>query len=180
MPRTGLLAVVSFMTLLATIGVTGGQEKPTTHTRKLQEGASSPPARIEDFAWISGHWTGEAFGGRCDEIWSPPQAGCMIGLYRLVKDDQPVFFEILSLSEVGDTVVLRLKHFHPDLKGWEEKDETIDFRLVAVTENELFFEGMTFRRTSPDQLDVYLAVRPKDGPVREHAFTYKRVAPRKD
>lgn len=49
-----------------------GQEKLTEHTYRLKAGGAQPSARIDDMAWLSGHWTGEALGGTSDEIWSAP------------------------------------------------------------------------------------------------------------
>jgi hypothetical protein len=153
----------------------GAQQEATDHTLALQPGKASPPASIDDVAWISGRWVGEAFGGQCEEVWLPPRAGNMIGMYRLTKDEKTVFFELFSLSEVDGSVLMRLKHFHPDLKGWEEKDETIDFPLVAFTETDLFFDGLTFHKVDDDRITVYLAVGSKDGQSREETFFYKRV-----
>ena len=33
------------------------------NTLSVSESESSPKASIQDVAWISGHWQGEAFGG---------------------------------------------------------------------------------------------------------------------
>lgn len=174
MLRPKFLAMATFLTFWATSCVLFAQEKLTEHTLKLADGMNSPPAKIADVAWIAGHWQGEAFGGWCEEIWTPPQGGGMLGMYRLIKDGQPVFFELLTLSEVGHTLLLRLKHFHPDLKGWEEKEETVDFPLVSISENEVYFDGMTFRKSNQNEIIVYLAMQRRDGPVSEETFTYKR------
>jgi hypothetical protein len=67
-----------------------------------------------------------------------------------------------------------LKHFHSDLKGREEKDETIDFPLVQVTETEAFFDGMTFRRAGDDGLQVFVSAGSRDVSVHEFVFKYRR------
>ncbi len=152
----------------------GAQHNATEHTLALEPAKVGQAAKIEDVAWISGHWAGEALGGRCEEVWLPPRAGSMIGMYRLTKSGKTVFFELFSLSEVDSSVVLRLKHFHPDLKGWEEKDETIDFPLVAFTETDLFFDGLTFHKVNDNEITVFLAIRSEDGQLREETFSYKR------
>ncbi len=171
------------MTLSTCLGVvilcfgvqSGAQQKATEHTLALEPGKAGQAAKIEDVAWISGRWSGEAFGGQCEEVWLPPLAGNMIGMYRLTKNGKTVFFELFSLSEVDGSVVLRLKHFHPDLKGWEEKDETIDFPLLAFTETNLFFDRLTFHKVNHNEITVYLAMRSKDGQTREETFSYNRV-----
>jgi hypothetical protein len=152
------------------------QEKQTERTFKLSPGAQSPPATLAEVKWLAGHWTGPALGGVSEEIWSPPQAGSMMGMYRLVKDGKPVFYELITIVEQQGSLLLRLKHFHPDLRGWEEKDKTVDFRLVAVRDGAVHFEGMSFHPRG-DTLTVYLAIGQKDGTLREEAFSYTRVPP---
>ena len=163
--------------LLLSASTLPAQEKLTEHTLELGDGGKSPPARVTDFAWLEGQWQAEALGGDAEETWSPPSAGTMVGMFRLIQDEKAAFYEIFTLTEEGSTVLLRLKHFHPDLTGWEEKDETVDFPLVAFDDGQVFFDGLTYQRRGPDEIQVYLAMRTKDGLVREEAFTYRRVPP---
>jgi hypothetical protein len=172
MPRAGLLLAV-----LLAAAPAAGQDKNTEHTYKLAAGAKSPPATIADMAWLAGHWTGPALGGTSDEIWSPPAHGTMMGMYRLLRDGKPVFYELLTLIEEGGTLMLRLKHFHPNLVGWEEKDKSVSFPLVKKEPGSVHFEGMSFHPRG-DELVVYLAIGQKDGSAREETFTYRRVSPR--
>lgn len=153
----------------------GGQEKLTENTYQLNAGATQPSARIDDMAWLAGHWTGEALGGTSDEIWSAPSAGTMMGMYRLVREGKPVFYELLTIVEEKGSLVLRLKHFNADLTGWEEKDKTLDFALVSAGDGAMDFEGMSFHPRGKDNVTVYLAIHGKDGAVREETFSYRRV-----
>ncbi len=153
------------------------QEKVTAHTFKLSAGAPPPAATIADMAWLTGHWTGEALGGVSEEIWSAPRGGSMMGMYRLVKDGKPAFYELLTIVETKGSLVLRLKHFHPDRKGWEEKDKTVDFPLVAVEKGAVHFEGMSFHPQGSAGLTVHLVIGQKDGGIREETFSYKRPPP---
>lgn len=150
------------------------QEKLTERTFRLKAGVQSPRATISDMAWLAGHWAGEALGGLSEEIWSDPGAGSMMGMYRLIRDGRPVFYELLTIVEENGSLILRLKHFNANLTGWEEKLKTIDFPLVAKTEGAVHFEGMSFHPKGNDALTVYLAIHQKDGTVREEAFSYKR------
>jgi hypothetical protein len=156
-----------------------GQEKMTERTLKLRPGAKSPQATLADVAWLAGRWVGPALGGEAEEIWSPPNAGSMMGMYRLVRDGKPIFYEFQTLAEESGSLVLRLKHFNPDLTGWEEKQKAIDFRLVRVRERIVQFEGMSFYREGDTKLTVYLAIEGKDGTVHEEAFSYTRAHPDK-
>jgi hypothetical protein len=153
------------------------QDKITERTFKLAAGAKPPAATLADMAWLAGHWTGEALGGVSEEIWSAPGAGAMMGMYRLIKNGKPVFYELLTIVEENGSLALRLKHFHPNLTGWEEKDKTVDFPLVALEKGAVHFEGMSFHPREDGTLVVYLAIGQKDGSVREEAFPYKRQPP---
>ncbi|MDH4349427.1 MAG: DUF6265 family protein [Gemmatimonadota bacterium] len=164
--------------LLACLPATAeGQERVTERTLKLAPGAEPPQATLADMAWLAGHWVGPALGGEAEEIWSPPKAGAMMGMYRLVRDGKPVFYEFQTLVEVSGSLVLRLKHFNPDLVGWEEKQKSVEFPLVGLGEGIVQFEGMSFHREGDAKLTVYLAIEGKDGAVHEETFSYTRARP---
>jgi len=152
------------------------QEKLTERTFRLGPGAESPPATLADMKWLAGHWVGQALGGTTEEIWSPAKAGSMLGMYRLIVDGKPVFYELLTIVEENGSLVLRLKHFNPDLTGWEEKDKTVNFPLVALRDGAVHFEGMSFHPQGA-ALTVYLAIGQEGGGVYEEAFSYARVLP---
>ena len=140
--------------------------------------AGSPGARatIADLAWLAGRWTGSGLGGETEETWSAPAGGAMMGMFRLVKGGTVVFYEFLTLVEREGSLLLKLKHFNADLTGWEEKGAFVTFRLIETTPAELRFDGLTFRRTAPDRVDIFLALRNRqDGTVREEAFSMIRT-----
>lgn len=165
-----LLLAVTLISLTAS-----AQEKQTEHTLKLSAGQPAPPATLAEMAWLAGHWTGNALGGLTEELWSPPRDGVMLGMYRLIKNGKPVFYEILTLSEEHSTLVIRLKHFHANLVGWEEKDKAVEFKFVGKKDGVIHFEGMAFKPEGKESLTVYLAIGQKDGSVREEMFRYTRV-----
>lgn len=164
--------ILFYLCILST-NASFAQERLTENTLKLNIGLKSETAKIEDVAWIAGNWAGEALGGWCEEVWSEPKGGSMMGMFRLVRNDNPTFFEILTIVEEDSNLILRLKHFSPNLKSWEEKDETVDFPLVKVTDQMAYFSGITFHRKSEDELIIYLAFKQKDGSFREGKFHYK-------
>jgi len=99
-----------------------------------------------------------------------------MGMFRLIKNGSPVFYELLTLVEHNGSLILRLKHFNPNMNGWEEKDQTVDFPLVAKEDGAMYFDGMTFKIEGRDAVTVFLAIHSKkDGGVREEAFRYTRV-----
>ena len=97
-----------------------------------------------------------------------------MGMYRLIKDDKPVFYESLWIVEENGTLVMRLKHFYPNLIGWEEKDKTVDFKFVKKDGRRVYFSGLTFDFANDKELTIYLALRQKDGTVKEEVFKMKR------
>lgn len=167
---TGTVAL--FLTFCAAAAF--GQEKQTENTLKLSVDKKGEKATISDMAWLSGTWKGSGLGGVNEEIWSAPQGGIMMGMYRMLKDGKPVFYEFLTLSESDGSLLMRLKHFHPNFVGWEEKDKTVDFRYIKKEGARIYFEGLTWELAGKDDLSIYLAIGGKDGSVREEVFRYKR------
>lgn len=83
----------------------------------------------------------------------------------------------MQIVPAGRSLTYRLRHFNADLTGWEDAKggKAVDFPLVAVEENAVFFDGLTLRRTSPDAMDVH--VRINDGAKGSHEvrFRYRRA-----
>ena len=144
------------------------------NTLFYHDSTGSPDANLKATSWVAGHWRGEAFGGIAEEIWTPPLGGSMMCVFKLISDNKVNFYEIVTISEENNTLILKLKHFHANLKGWEEKDETIDFRLVKVTENKVYFDGFTFERISDNEINMYVVVE-DSGKQSEVKFNYKLV-----
>lgn len=155
--------------LFCCVGLVSAQQ-----TMQLPKGQASPQASLHDVAWIAGHWQGEAFGGIAEEIWGPPLGDSMMFAFKLAKDNEISFYEIGHIQKVDHTLILQLKHFDGNLRGWEEKDETIDFRLVKLEKNKVFFEGLTMEKISADEMNVHVLIE-EDGNSEEVLFAYKRV-----
>ena len=129
---------------------------------------------LENVAWLSGNWKGEALGGIVEENWSSPSGGSMMATFKLLKDDKVVFYEIEIIREIENTLVLQLKHFNNDLKGWEAKDDTVDFPLTEITPNKITFDGMSFEKVNDNEMIVSVVTRQKDGTVDTLKFSYKK------
>jgi hypothetical protein len=150
-------------------------QRHTPNTFKESAEMKSPPATLEQMRWFAGHWTGPGLGGFTEETWTAPAAGAMLGMFRLIKDGKPVFYEFLTLVEHDGSLLLRLKHFNPDLTGWEEKADSVKFRLLRTGPDEIAFDGLTFRREGADKLRIFLAIRNRtDGSIREEMFELTR------
>ncbi len=129
--------------------------------------------KLENIAWIAGAWHGNAFGGQTEEIWSEPSGGSMMAAFKLINDEKVTFYEIVIIREIENSLILQLKHFGPDLKGWETKDETVDFPLKYITENKIVFEGINFEKVSDTEMNVYVDIK-SGGKTETVKFNYKK------
>ena len=142
--------------------------------RSEPRSGAAPTVGVESLAWMAGRWTCEALGGRAEDLWAPPAGGQMAGLFRLVKDDGPAFYEIMLLLMADGRLTLRLKHFDAELRGWEEKEATVDFPLVDHEDGRWYFDGLTIERRGEDGMTMHLRIGGGDG-ERIVAFAYERV-----
>ena len=158
---------------------TVAQTKSTENTMKLDKKSALPEAFITDVSWLSGHWYGEAFGGVCEEIWSPPSGKSMMCMYKMMKEDKVIFYKFLIIVEEAKSLNLKLKHFNPDMTSWEEKDKYVEFPLVKIKPNEVYFDGLTFKKIDENTLYVFLRMKQKDGTEKEEKFVYYRMNKKK-
>lgn len=162
--------ILRLFTVVAVTAACGG------HAR--EPAVSAPPTAdeaIQQAAWLAGHWRGEGLGGVNETLWSPPMGGTMMGVFRHLKDGRVVFYEMLTLAPLGDTLVLTLKHFDPDMTGWEERTGSVRFPLLRSEPDALHFRGMTYRRLGPDRREVTVMLGPDPDSLRPEVFTYHRV-----
>ncbi len=119
-------------------------------------------AKISDLDWLEGHWSTSFDGNELHEIWSPPVRDCMMASFCWIKKGNVWMYELFSIAEENDGLVLRFKHFSRELHGWEEKDEALTLTLVSLEEHVATFENsvggspgrMVFRKESPTRLTV--------------------------
>lgn len=139
---------------------------------------ASPAASIDDIAWIAGHWQGSAKGGQFEETWNPPFAGTMVGMFKFAKNDQVEFYELLTIVEKDDSLLLRLKHFDKDLHGWEEKDKSVEFPLLSLNDTKATFDGLVFKKIDPATMHIVVTVSQQEGQAEKIKFICKRSKPR--
>ncbi|MCX7548513.1 DUF6265 family protein [Xanthomarina sp. F1114] len=142
-------------------------------TLKFLDGMNSPDANLKEASWIQGYWKGEAFGGITEEFWGPPLGDSMMFSFKLVVDNKVVFYEIGGIRQIDNTLLLQLKHFGNDFKGWEEKDETVDFKLVKIEKDRIYFDQFTFEKISENEMNLYVVIS-DNGQQEEVKFNYKR------
>lgn len=138
------------------------------------------PARAGDLAWLAGAWLGQRGADVVEEHWSAPAGETLMGMFRWLAGGKVRFFELLTIEPEGDGLLLRIKHFHPGLRGWEEKDQAVLFDLVQLGAQEAVFfqrtakkvQWMIYRRAG-DALLTYF--EPEDGAhTPDEEFVYHR------
>ena len=165
-------SIIIFSSLFVSVQCFG--EGRFENTLTFDETQGSPRADLSAVAWIAGHWQAEALGGVAEEIWTPPLGGSMMAAFKLVVNGQVRFYELETIIEQDETLILKLKHFSAGLQGWEAQDDTVDFRLVKVTADKVYFDGMTFAKAGEDAMDVYVVIG-DEGAKQEAKFSYRKV-----
>lgn len=130
--------------------------------------------KLENISWISGNWKGQAFGGIVEENWSEPSGGSMMATFKLISKGEVSFYEIEIIRELENTLILQLKHFDKDLKGWETQEETVDFPLKRITANKVEFEGMVFEKVSDTEMNVYVDINKENDQIETFKFNYTK------
>ena len=133
--------------------------------------AGSGQQRIP-YAWMEGSWVGDGFGGTSEEVWSAPSGnGTIMGSFRHFKADGSLnFYEFMVLDSTG----LRLKHFNPDMTGWETKEDFVHFKAIAFEEKKIILKGLVYEWKSDDLMEIRLDLKGKDGEKWTEVFTMKR------
>lgn len=144
--------------------------------------AESPqPTSLADLSWITGDWVGGEGDSFIEEQWSAPEGDAMMGMFRLIQEDNVVFYEFMTITPGPSGIELRIKHFDPGLVGWEERADSIvfdlqeigDYRAVFETEKDGNPERLVYER-SRDELVITLE-KPADG--TRTPFRYRRKSP---
>lgn len=105
----------------------------------------------ENLNWLHGNWKGQQGQDQFEEHWSLIGGGTLMAMFRWLKNHQVWFYEFITIEQAGEYVMMRIKHFYPGMKGWEEKNEAVDFLLVQLQNREAVF----LQVNKPDQWLVY-------------------------
>ena len=145
-------------------------------TRTAPEGHQSPPATLEQMDWLVGQWSGSGINGApAMESWLPPTGNTMVGTFVQQTGEGGIYFtEHMYLVEEEGTLVLRLKHFNADLTGWEEKDDRLTFRLIAVEECAAYFRSLTLRCDGDNGLLAAVRMKSDGDEISELIFRFTR------
>lgn len=173
MTRAAALAILSVWTGF-TAGMASAASPPPPQAQAIA--AAAPRASLADLAWLAGRWVGEGLGGIAEEVWLPESGGAMLGTFRSLQGGQVGFYEILTLAaNTSGQLELRLKHFHPDLKGWEERDQVQAWALTRVEGEAFAFGPILFRREGAEMLAVTVTMKLADGSRKDEVFRFRRA-----
>jgi hypothetical protein len=166
----------AFALLAGLAAIAGAVPLAAQYTRVAPEGHVPPPAKIADAAWLEGAWVGVGIdGAEAAESWLPPSGGTMAGIFLQEKPDGSVMFtEMMYLTEDAGSLVLKLKHFNPDLTGWEEKDDMVRFHLLSIEPCAAYFSSLTYRCEPDGGLLVAVRMKGEGAEVKELVFRFKR------
>ena len=144
--------------------------------RSLDKGAS-PPASIDQLAWLAGSWTGTGMGAAVAETYSAPLGGRITGHFTMADGNGGVAFtELVDYVPLGTSIAYRVRHFGPDMAGWEDKSGAAsEHALLAIEGKRMFFDGMTLDHSRPGALEFHIRIVDKAGRTRDLTYRYRRV-----
>jgi len=140
------------------------------------EQATQVEPDLSQLGWLEGCWSGTGFGKRVDECWMRAPDGRLTGMFQLIgPDGRQEMSEIFVLDQFEDGPAIRLKHFHPDLTGWEGQDEFVEFPLRETGRDFARFDGLSYRLAEDGRLIVELMVSTAGQPSLQR-LEFQRVA----
>ncbi len=136
---------------------------------------------LDKLSWLKGMWTGRIGDDKVEEIWSGLQAGTMMGTFRWITGKKVRFYEFMTISKINRNAILKIKHFSPDLVGWEEKQDVVGFFLTELYDSRAIFYQKSEKKLwlvyeyihSADELRVYFSPE-KNSPVGNREFCFRR------
>ena len=60
--------------------------------------------KLQDLAWMAGHWSGTIGGWDMEEVWTAPRAGVMVGMHHDAKGEK-ASFEFMRIAATPDGIV---------------------------------------------------------------------------
>jgi hypothetical protein len=146
-------------------------------TQVAPEGHVPPPASVAQMDWLVGRWEGTGIDGhRAVESWLAPFDETMVGTFVQADASGGIMFsEHMYLMPDEGSLALKLKHFNPDLTGWEDAAGMQRFRLLSVEPCRALFSGLTIRCDGEGGLLIAVRMRAGDGSTSELVFRFTRA-----
>lgn len=138
-PRSAVLLAA---TLAASVAVASPKQPCCTGSGGRSLKAAADPVSIEQVAFLAGDWSADrpSRAGGSDftqEVWSAPAGNNMIGMFRWVgADGTSRVFEILTITEEDETLVLRLRHQDAEGNAWEAQDKPATLHLSKLASSD--------------------------------------------
>ncbi len=138
--------------------------------------------KLQDASFLKGAWSSKTKSGALvEEFWSQPEGDSMVGYCRFIKDQKTTFYELLTIVETKDHVVLRMRHFNESLVGWNEKEEAGDCILTESNSSQITFDNksethrvkVTYKRSGSNSLHVTVEDT-TNGETVKHEFDYNK------
>lgn len=158
--------------LLLVLGVAPARAQ---QVRTASAGSTAPAAKIDSLAWLAGSWSAPGLGGPARETYSPVMGSRITG--HFVQEDKKgnvAFSELVEYVPVGTSIAYRVRHFAPDMSGWEDDSgKPVVFPLIAIEGDRWYFDGMTLDRTGPDAMTMWVRIDEGSG-ARDVPFHFTR------
>ncbi len=156
-----------------------GEDKPAK--KKGASDSSSAHEQLAKLRWMQGTWQRTQGKDYIEESWSAPEADCMIGMFRWVKDGKLWMVELMTITIDDGVLVFRLRHFDRKQTPWEDKDGALTYPLKSVSDREVVFENperdkprrFNFRNPEKDVYEVLLEP-PEGSESRPMHFRFDR------
>jgi hypothetical protein len=150
-------------------------QSPREQVRRLAPGQASPAATLADAQWLVGHWIGDMPEGPVEQVFLAPVARQMPSFVRAIGREGILFYEISNLVESEGSLRFRLRHFTPELVGWEDAGGAIERRLIAIENGNLYFDRISLIRSGPDSYIVYFLNMAGDEERETITVPFRRV-----
>lgn len=183
-PLSRALEGPRFFTPVTLPGHAGGARFGRLAAENQASPARGKAATLSDFGWLEGRWRGEWGPRTAEQVWTAPQAGLMLGTFRLFEGNKTLLIEVYTLDQKADDIELRLRHFTPDLSPWEKSDATV-LRLASFDATHFVFanptsgepQRATFTRINLDTYTLRFEIAPASGETQQVEITYRRQKP---
>lgn len=119
----------------------GARREPPPAPPPHTGAADDATVTVKNFAWLEGTWTKTDETSVLEEVWNAPLADSVSGTFRWVRAGKTWMYELMTIEQDAEGIVLRLRHFGRNLKPWE-KEEALAYPLKTVKENEAVFENL--------------------------------------
>lgn len=138
---------------------------------------------LTDLSWLAGTWTCQKWGGEMTEVWSAPNGNSVMGMFSLVKDGKPTFYEFMTFEKNASGMQFYLRHFNPKSVAWEDKASPMVFSVSLPGKHEVVMERidspeaktrLVYKLESPDRLTARLE-KIADGKPQIETFDYVRA-----